>query len=175
MLQDLGPRGRRAWDLLDAIAEDRLSLGALYDAWRMNDLDGLRARLADEDLAAHIPTWRTWLADRVKASTAELYVVHLRTLMPEGKPYLRSEFTGPVVARWLALRTTLAQKRKPGTAKARRKDDPEARPASGSTKRRYFAAVQSFVQYLIETGVLADEPCTERVAAAGERAPLSLP
>src|SRR4051812_18480778 len=98
MLDELGPRGRRAWDLLDAVHDDRLTLGALYDAWRMNDLDGLRARMTDENLAAHIPAWRVWLADRVKASTAELYVVHLRTLMPEGKPYLRSEFTGPAVA-----------------------------------------------------------------------------
>jgi integrase len=158
MLEDLGPQGRRAWDLLDAVAEDRLSPGELYDAWSMNDLDGLRARLADQDLAGHIPAWRTWLADRVKAGTADLYVVHLRTLMPEGVLYLRSNFTGPAVARWLSARTTLAQKRKPGSTKSKRKDDRETRPASASTKRRYFAAVQSFVQYLIETGALTESP-----------------
>ncbi|HLQ23574.1 MAG TPA: hypothetical protein VK132_10220 [Gemmatimonadales bacterium] len=32
MLQALGPRGARAWDLLDAVADRTLSLGDLYDA-----------------------------------------------------------------------------------------------------------------------------------------------
>src|SRR5689334_12433778 len=124
--------------IFEAVASHQMDLGALFDAWRVNDLDGLRARLADEDLAAHIPAWRAWLTDRVKASTVELYIVHLRTLMPEGKPCLRSDFTGPTVARWLAARTTLVQKRKPGATKPRRKDDPEPRPVSASSKRRYF-------------------------------------
>jgi integrase len=157
MLVDLGPQGKRTWDVIEAVLDNRLTLGELYDAWRLNDLEGLRARLADEDLTAHIPGWRAWLTDRVKAATAERYVVHVRTLMPDGKPYLRSAFTGPTVARWLASRTKLVQKRKPG-GKPRRKENPDAQLASASTKRRYFAAVQSFTAYLVEMGILASNP-----------------
>jgi len=73
MLHALGPQGARAWDLLDPVADRSLSLGDLYDAWRANDLEGLRARRADVDLAAHIPGWESWLTDRVKpATTGEL-------------------------------------------------------------------------------------------------------
>lgn len=45
ILEDLGPRGKRAWDLLDAVHEDTLSLGELFDAWRMDDLERLRRRV----------------------------------------------------------------------------------------------------------------------------------
>ncbi len=68
MLAQLGPYGARAWDLLDAVLAKRLSLGALFDAYRNDDLDGLRARLTDVDLAAHIPSWEAWLADRVNTT-----------------------------------------------------------------------------------------------------------
>src|ERR1043166_4367473 len=55
--------------------------------------------------------------------------------MPEGRAFLRSQFTGPVVARWLA-----------------------ALPWTGDTQRRYFAGMQSFVKYLRQVGVLTDDP-----------------
>ena len=159
MLEELGPRGRRAWDLLERVASGALALPVLFDAYAQNDLDGLRARLADVDLTVHIPSWTAWLADRVKASTADHYVTHLRTLMPNGAPFLRSAFTAPAVARWLAERTALTAKRKPSkTQKPRRTDDPPARALSGSSKRRYLAAVRSFAAYLVEIGVLAMNP-----------------
>ena len=37
---DLGPKGKRAWDLLDEVAADRLTLGELFDAWKADDLEG---------------------------------------------------------------------------------------------------------------------------------------
>jgi len=125
MLEDLGPRGRRAWDLLEAVTDRRLDLGTLYDAWRMNDLDGLRARLIDPDLAVHILGWQGWLADRVGADCVDRYLTHVRTLITEGQPFPRSGFTVPAIAQWLAIRAV-----------------------SGPTKRRYLAAVQSFATYL---------------------------
>jgi len=158
MLHDLGPQGKRAWDLLDAVREDRLGLGALFDAWRMNGLDGLRARLADADLSEHIPGWLAWLADRVQPESVDHYRAHVRTLIPEGRPFSRSAFTAPAVAQWLATRTSLVAKRTRSATASRRRGDPPARPVTGSTKRRYFAAIQSFATYLVEIGVLATNP-----------------
>ena len=158
MLAQLGPYGARAWDLLDAVLAKRLSLGALFDAYRNDDLDGLRARLADVDLAAHVPGWEAWLTDRVKATTADHYRAHLRTLIPDGQPFWRSGLTAPAVARWLASRTALVAKRRRSPKASRRQPDPPARPVSASTKRRYLAAVQSFASYLREMGILTTNP-----------------
>jgi integrase len=158
MLVELGPHGDRAWDLLDAVLENRLSLGTLFDAWQMDDLGGLRSRMRDVDLTSHIPGWLGWLADRAKPDTRQHYEAHLRTLMPEGQPFWRSQFTGPAVARWLATRTSLVQKRRPSPTTPHRKADPTPRAVSGATKRKYLAAVQSFTQYLLEIGELASNP-----------------
>jgi hypothetical protein len=68
---DVGPHGKRAWDLLDDVAAERLSLGELFDAWRSGDLAGLRARRADVDLSEEIPGWLAWLRDRTTADTRE--------------------------------------------------------------------------------------------------------
>lgn len=159
MLLELGPKGQRAWDLLDRIENNTLSLGALYDAWRRNDLAGLREQMQDVNLESEIVGWRSWLADRVKADTAAHYVVQLRTLIPEGKPFGRSGFTAAAIATWLATRTALVQKRRPSAvAKSRRKDDPPPRAITGATKRKYLAAVRSFAAYLIEMGTLTSNP-----------------
>ena len=159
MLIELGPQGQRAWDLLDRVADDSLSLGALFDAFRHNDLAGLRERLGDVDVEMHINGWRAWLGDRVRPDTATHYLVQLRTLIPEGKPYPRSQFTAASVAKWLATRTALVQKRKPSeVAPSRRKANAPPRVVTGATKRKYRSAAQSFAAYLIEIGVLASNP-----------------
>ena len=62
------------------------------------------------------------------------------------------------MARWLAGRTALVQKRRPSSKQSRRKTDPPARPLSGSSRRKYLAAVQRFVAYLMEIGVLPANP-----------------
>jgi integrase len=136
MLGALGPRGARAGDLLDSVADRTLALGDLYDAWRSNDLDGLRARRTDVDLAGHVDGWAAWLADRVKPVTVESYLAHVRALIPVGEPFARSQFTAPAVAQWLATRSGL----------------------SGSTKRHYLAGLQRFAAYLVDMGVLASNP-----------------
>ena len=156
MLTDL--RDRRVWDVLEAVARNRLRLAALFDAYRVNDLDGLRARMADEDLAEHIDGWTAWLADRVSADTADHYLAHLRTLIPAGTAFYRSQFTAPGVAKWLATRTALVQKRRPSASNVSPRENPAPRPVTGSTKRRYLAAVQSFAAYLLNIGVLASNP-----------------
>ena len=159
MLVELGPKGARAWDLLDRVADNALTLGRLYDAWAANALDTLRAELQDVDLEAHVAPWSTWLGDRVKPDTAAHYVVQLRTLIPEAKPFSRARFTAPAIAAWLAARTRLVQKRRPSTkAKSQRKTDPPAKAVSGATKRKYLAAARSFATYLVELGILPTNP-----------------
>ena len=81
MLVDLGPKGKRAWDLLDDVAADRLTLGELFDAWSNDDLAGLRARRVDVDLSGEVAGWQGWLRDRVAPETGSHYLAHLRTLM----------------------------------------------------------------------------------------------
>ncbi|MGH7628192.1 MAG: tyrosine-type recombinase/integrase, partial [Gemmatimonadales bacterium] len=130
----------------------------LFDAYRNDDLDGLRARLSDLDLAEHIPGWEAWLTDRVKPTTADHYRAHLRSLIPDGQTFWRSGLTAPAVARWLAARTALVAKRRRSPKASRRQPDPPARPVSASTKRRYLAAVHSFVSYLREMGILTTNP-----------------
>lgn len=164
MLEELGPKGKRAWDLLTRVVDGSLSLGMLYDAWGHNDLEGLRERLRDVDLTPHVARWQAWLRDRVKADTAAHYAAHVRTLIPDGAPFLRSSFTAPAIAQWLASRTKLAQHR------GARSAAPTMAPASGSTKRKYLAAVQSFAGYLVQMGVLATNP-TREVQAPRASAP----
>ena len=160
-------RAQRAWDLLDLLAERlaagvprRLTLGALFDAWRMNDLDGLRARLADVDLEPQLAAWHGWLRDQVKPDTREHYLAHVRSLIPAGAPFFRSQLTKSAVATWLAQRTALVQKRKPSesSARRRRREDPAPRPVSAGTKLKYLAAVRSFVTYLLDVGLLETDP-----------------
>ena len=94
---------------------------------------------------------------------------HLRTLMPEGQPFWRSLLTAPAVARWLATRTALVQKRRP---KVPTSEPFNTRTVSGGTKRKYLAAVQSFARYLVEIGELSSNPLRDghphlRLAPAG--------
>jgi integrase len=170
MLVDLGPKGKRAWDLLEDVAEDRLTLGALYDAWKADDLDGLRSRRVDVDLASEVAGWQGWLRDRVQPDTAGHYLAHLHTLIPEARPFYRSALTGPAVAKWLATRTALVQKRAKSARASRRQPDPELRPVSASSKRKYLAAAQSFVAYLREVGLLGTNPVRD-VSAPPAAAP----
>ncbi len=158
MLIALGPKGRRDWELLERVAAGTLELGTLYDAWQRNDLDGLRRQLDDVDLAAHVAGWSAWLADRVKPATADHYSAHLATLMPPGQAFYRSDFKASTVAAWLATRTALVAKRRPSETHSRRMQDPPPRAVSGSTKRKYLAATQSFATYLLEIGVLETNP-----------------
>lgn len=135
MIAVLGPRGQRAWDLLDAVNDGRLDLGTLYDHYRDGALDPLRAKLADTDLAPLVTPWRAWVAANRSPRTAENYALAVRKLIPEGQPFLRSQATGPLLAAWV-----------------------DALPVSGSTKRRYRSALQSFFGYCRRQGLLTVRP-----------------
>ncbi len=130
-------RGRREWDLLDAVAEGRLTVGGLYDHWRRGEdsLAELRAQLSDVDLNTLVPAWVQWAKRTARSETVAKYERQLRVLIPAGGPYLRSAFTRKTVSD--ALRMI---------------------PGSGSTGRRYHAAWSSFANYLVETEVIEVNP-----------------
>ena len=81
--------------------------------------------------------------------------------MPEGEPFWRSQLTAPAVAKWLASRTGLTQKRLRAPSGSRRQPDAAPRPASAGTKRKYLAAVQSFARYLVEVGIIPANPARD--------------
>jgi integrase len=125
MLEDLGPRGKRSWDLLDRVADSTLTLGRLYDAWRLADLDTLRAELADVDLGPFIPRWQDYLVGRVSDGERDRYLHHVRGLAGvEGTPFPRSSVTSSRLEAWLT-----------------------GLPVGPSTQRKYHAALSSFLTY----------------------------
>lgn len=135
MCRALGRRGSRDWDLLDRIAERTLDVGTLFDAYQRNDLDGLRARLADVDLAPYLDRWEAALKGKTAADTRSRYRTQVETLLVPGQAFPRSRLTPEAVDQWVA-----------------------AQAATGSTRARYFAALRSFVRYLRSIGVLAADP-----------------
>ncbi|MGH7649937.1 MAG: tyrosine-type recombinase/integrase, partial [Gemmatimonadaceae bacterium] len=135
MVAELGPKGSRAWDLLGPVADGTLSLGELHDWWRRNDLDGLRARLADVDLEPHVAIWANRHRSKAAADTVAHYVHALRTLMAAGSPFPRSGFTVDAIDAWLA-----------------------AYPGGAGTRRKAHVAASVFARYLVKAKVLRTNP-----------------
>lgn len=136
MLVDL--KADRAWDLLDAVTATppRLSLKDLYDAHVARDLAGLRERLNALDLEPLVERWlaskRAELGD---TGVPEMYERQVRTLIPAGVPFASSELTPARVSAWLSsLNVTTG------------------------TRRSYYSAISSFVDYCLTVGAIAHSP-----------------
>jgi integrase len=132
-LQDL--RTRREWELLNAVLENIISVGELYDAVVTNTLDSLRVRLSEVDIEPHVVIWRGRHGVNVKPDTIAHYVHAVRTLIPEGRPFHRSRFTVNELDAWLA-----------------------AYPAGQSTRRKAHSAMSNFAAYLVKARVLDHNP-----------------
>lgn len=130
MVQELGPRGQRRWDLLGAVADDRVTLPQLWDAWRRGATDALLARLDDVDLGAYLDRWQATIAN---PATGQKYRAQVGTLVGSGT--FASGLTPERVDAWLAGVGT-----------------------TGSTRARYFAALSSFLTYLRSIGVMNTDP-----------------
>jgi integrase len=126
-------RARREWDLINAAMTGAVSLGRLYDHFRLNTLDALRAELADVDVRTYLEAWEAWAGGKATTQTAAKYRAQVDTLLAS-RPML-SDLTRGAVSLALA-----------------------ALPVSGSTKRRYHAAWSSFFAYLVEIGVVDVNP-----------------
>lgn len=147
MAQRLGDE--RAWDLLDGVVDRSLPIGELFDAWRIDDLDGLRARRNDVDLEPLVAEWHGVYAKRQpKAAALSLYRV--RQLLPEGRPLLRSTVT----TAWLTEQLY--------GYKGRRKQK------KSNTLRRVASAWSVFFAYLTDVRGLFDRNPMERVDLPAE-------
>jgi integrase len=125
------------WDLLDAIRAKRLSLPTLYDYFASERLAEAKAILADADVCHHLDAWEASVRATVgDTGTAERYRQQVETLT--GESMLVSAVTSERVAAWLA-----------GLA------------VTPGTRRKYVAALASFVSYLRTVRVLPVNPLAE--------------
>ncbi len=137
MVAQLGPMGAREWDLLEAVAlpPRRLKLAELFDAYRRRDLEGLRTRMDDLDLAPYLDRWQAALAAQVHEATRARYLQQVRTLIPAEQLFPRSRLSPDAIDRWLA-----------------------ELPGKPATKSRHLAALMSFVSYLRGLRILTTDP-----------------
>jgi integrase len=129
MIDVLGPTGERAQDILDAVVTGRTSVPALFDMWRLSnrDVGAIRAQLADIDIEPLVAEWQKSIGggEKPSADTIAHYAHHVRTLIPNAKPFLRSRLTSERLQQWL--------------------DELDASPA---TKRKAAAGMASFTSWL---------------------------
>jgi integrase len=146
VVQDLTQR--REWDLLNAVIDNRLSLGELFDANSRRRLSELRARLDDVDLEPQVSEWLDSYGDSVKADTVNHYRVAVRSLIAAGARFPRSKFTTAVIDKWIA-----------------------ARPGSSGTRLKALTAMSQFAKFLRRRGLLSANPVdgVERPRAAAPR------
>lgn len=135
MVDELAHRGKQSWDLLDGVRNGQLSLPNLYAAYSGNALDELRDRLSDVDLSPLVEDWLGSQKGRLSSDTIAHYRVHVRSHIPEGKPFLRSALTFESLSDWLS------------------KID-----RSSGTRRKYHAAMKGFCRYLYSRRVLRQNP-----------------
>lgn len=107
MLNALSRRGSRDWDLVDAILGKRVTVAGVYDYYIKADLDGLRAKLADLDLAPDVDAWERDMKRELAKESARKYVAQVAVIFPKdetGKrlPALRSTFDKAYLKRKLA-------------------------------------------------------------------------
>lgn len=137
-------KDERRWTLTDAIRANRITLGQLYDAYVANDLDGLERRLKAVNLADHLDGWIAWVKGtrRADVRTPEVYWQQVTTLIVPGTPFLATDLTKRRVHEWLQSRDK----------------------ATSGTKRKYLAALRSFVKYLLQHEYLDADPIAGIVA-----------
>lgn len=152
MLDELGPKGRAEWDLLDALRERKLTVPDLLEAWSCGPLalDRLRASLTDSDANELIPDWLKAIRDNLAADTVQHYSTHVRTMIPAGARYAVTRITRVEIAKWL-----------------------HSLECSTSTKRKYRAAMSSFCNYLVEIGEIAVNPVLQVKAPKAGRSRIS--
>lgn len=143
-------KGRRESFLLDALASGRVRVGPAYTAYVENRLDqfitDLREGVKDADLEPLVAKWQKEL-ERLKkpnAQTRAKYLRQVRTLVPAGQPFRRSQFTKQCVRDWLDNRGV-------------------------GQPNRYRAALSSFAEFLVFEDVITANPVRQvRMAQESE-------
>ncbi|HEV8178251.1 MAG TPA: tyrosine-type recombinase/integrase [Gemmatimonadales bacterium] len=140
-----GFKHERQWAVLDALRAAKgsptaLGINEVYDAHRQNALDVLLHQAADVDLAPRVMDWQRAIQAKgtVTGATAKQYLTQVRTLIPADTPFLTSHATPGRMDAWL-----------------------NRLEVASPTRRRYFAAAQSFFRYLIQVKTLARSPLAD--------------
>lgn len=169
MIEVLGPEGKHAWDVLETVTSTppRWTLSELWRRWmavpsRVDETSGdpiepsvderikaLRAQLQETDLAVLVDDFYKVLtgpAGGIAEDTADHYVAAIRTLIPEGKPFYKSQLTPAALTTWLEKMEKVA----PATVRKR-----------GDGMRR-------FTKWLKGRGILEQDPMRDiKLPAAG--------
>jgi integrase len=156
MIDELGPEGRREWDLLDAVATGTLDVAALFDAYRSNALDTLREQMKDADLGPFVRNWLDSIAARVAPDTLEHYELYVRSFIPEGKRFPQSALTHARIVAWLSSPKLGVRERVADDGKK-----VETKPIGPSTRRKYHAALSGFCDYARAVGLIERNPMRE--------------
>jgi integrase len=139
---------KRETPLLNALLDNKITVGQLYDAYMAEKLPALRAQLDDVDLEPFVAEWKKRIAADVKPDTLEHYVFHVRSLLTEGKPFPRSRFTVDALDKW-----------------------PSEYPATPSTRRKAHSAMSNFAQFLGKKKHLLEHNPMRPVDAPAQGAP----
>lgn len=132
-------KGRRESFLLDQMATGKVPVGSAYSAYLDNRLPAfireLQHGIEDVDLEPFVEKWQRELAriGKPNADTRAKYLRHVRSLIPAGQPFRRSEFTKQRVRDWL---DTLGV----------------------SAPNRFRASLSSFAQFLVGDDVIPSNP-----------------
>jgi integrase len=149
MLDALADQHR--WIALAALADGTLAIGELWDAYSRSQIPALEQGLSDGthgvDLAPLVEQWAQHMARKGRPSKGvqTKYVMQVRRLIPSDKRFPSTEYTTPVLSKWLH-------------------GLPIGQP------NRYQAALSRFARFLIESGVLTQNPLAN-VERASESAP----
>lgn len=137
MLEELGPRGKREIQFLDAIRKSELSVAELYDAYSegADGLEALKRRLLEVDVEPVVTRWLESLRGYVAPDTRKHYQKHVRTLIPQGVRFPSSRLRTAELISWI-----------------------ETIPGKPGTKRKYHAAMSRFCQYLVGLEIINSNP-----------------
>lgn len=150
MLNALSRRGSRDWDIVKAIIAKRVKTPVVYDHYVRHDLDGLRAMLADLDLAPEIDAWEKEIKRTLAKESARKYIAQVAVIFSKDDddcrlPALRSTFTKAYLKRKLAA------------------------VAGGNTNRaRHGAAWNSVFDYLTELSHFERSPMRDVTVPASD-------
>lgn len=138
MIDALGPEGARAWDVLGAVHDGRLTLPELYDRWVACGKDVANLRRALEQINLEPMVEKFLEAATCSDDTKAHYRALLRRYFPEDQPFDATAFTTASVQRFI--------------------DELKVKPG---TKRKAGAALRAFGNWLVRRGVLANNPVRE--------------
>ncbi len=146
MVDRLGPRGIRRWDVLGAVVDGRASLGEVWDAYARNDLDGLLTRLNDLDLSSLVDEFARYHGTRVTPAHATLVKGYLRQLFVSGVRFPGSSLTSDRIAGFLdELSISTGDKR----------------ALASGTRLKYYAALSAYCGWLTKKRHITANPMRE--------------